>query len=356
MFYVSKVRKTTKTVWVTDTKDGVEEAYTNEDILKISKSIHILGIKNGIVERSFSLRDILRYYKVKGSLAGTFKDADWKIVEKKSNILEQYLGENDFVVIPYGVEVLDEISLSEENLPTSYHKSGVSIPASVKKILRRAFANCRGLTEISLPDRLEVLDFEAFSCCSNLSEIYIPDSVTHLGEGVFRGCLRLKRVRLPQNLVEIPIQLFESTGIVDFRIPETVKCIGKQAFSHCSNLGHIEIPEGVEDIQWGAFTACESLHSVRLPRTLRMLGAFAFDMCWRLREVDMSNCQVDEISYGVFSDCNSLERVFLPKCLKKLGSMSFSEQGRYRVVLPRGAYVYDDAFGRNAGVTLEYYD
>lgn len=80
-------------------------------------------------------------------------------------------------------------------------------------------------------------------------------------------------------------------------IPGSVKVIGGNIFSHCSNLSKVTISEGVRSIQEGAFFYCPNLNSISLPDSIVEIGDMAFD------ERDMSS-----VSYKgkTYTDLNEL--------------------------------------------------
>ena len=55
----------------------------------------------------------------------------------------------------------------------------------------RAFADCRSLLQISLPDTLTVISEKAFANCAMLSTICLPRSLGVLSQNAFDGCYRL---------------------------------------------------------------------------------------------------------------------------------------------------------------------
>jgi len=99
---------------------------------------------------------------------------------------------------------------------------------------------------------------------TDLTEISIPDGVQVISEGAFLGCTSLRRV--------------------DF--PSSVTCIGDSAFTMCSALESIVIPEGVSSIGECAFSRCDSLKSATLPESIVKIGADAFDGCPCQKEVE----------------------------------------------------------------------
>ena len=58
---------------------------------------------------------------------------------------------------------------------------------TVTSIGDNAFSDCRGLTEITIPDSVTSIRTGAFSNCSGLTEITIPDSVTSIRNSTFSG-------------------------------------------------------------------------------------------------------------------------------------------------------------------------
>ena len=68
-----------------------------------------------------------------------------------------------------------------------YNKDGltqINIPDSVEVIGAYAFAGCKGLKEVKLPSGIKRIEYGAFSDM-NISEIVVPKSVDYIGnEGI----------------------------------------------------------------------------------------------------------------------------------------------------------------------------
>ena len=171
-------------------------------------------------------------------------------------------------VIKEGTTCISENAFSECKGLTE-----ISIPDSVKSIGHRAFRGCNALSdeegfiivnhilygycgpdsELMIPDGVELIDDGAFSYSKKLTGITIPEGVTGIGEDVFSGCENLKNVS----------------------ISGSVKSIGDSAFYKCTSLIDIEIPEGVVTINDKVFDR-SGLRTAVLPRSVTHIGEYAF--------------------------------------------------------------------------------
>lgn len=96
-----------------------------------------------------------------------------------------------------------------------------------------------------------------------VTEIFIPDNVEIIDQGAFSGC---------KNLVRI-------------LVPGTVQVISDTAFSDCENLQCIAFPEGTVKLGWYAFRGCRSLNDLTIPSTVKEIGKFAFAGCDHLAAI-----------------------------------------------------------------------
>lgn len=147
----------------------------------------------------------------------------------------------------------------------------------------------KDVSEVVIPDGVEIIENNAFLFCVSLSRVYIPDSVRIIGNA-FGGCSSLKIIDVAlQNsnytsingilfskdlsyLVKIP----EGINLVEYSIPDTVKDIGKAAFESCSLLKNVYIPNSVNCIGEFAFDCCSSLECIDIPDSVTSIGGHAF--------------------------------------------------------------------------------
>jgi len=208
------------------------------------------------------------------------------------------------------------------------------IPASVKSIGDRAFANCTGIESISIPDSVSTIGAYAFSGCSGLKSVIIPNAVTNLGiysfqncsnlsaltlptalsginEGVFSGCSKLISVNFPESLVSLGKSAFSGcTALVLSTIPSAINSIGESCFSACVGLKSIAIPSSVSVINNSVFSGCTGLASVQLPTSIKSIGNQAFSGCNALTSISIP--ANTNINYNAFQNCKGLVTATTP--------------------------------------------
>lgn len=222
--------------------------------------------------------------------------AFWKNAELKS------------VVIPSSVTEIAEGAFSG---CTALER--VELPRALRVIGQMVFLHCRALTEIVLPDSLQVIDDNAFCGCTGLTHIEIPDAVSVIGDEAFCNCSGLTEFCLPGSVRRVGVwplggytelarlrvapdnRVYDSRGdcnaIIETHtdvliqgcattvIPDTVRVIAENAFSHCHTLTRIEIPASMEEIESGAFWDCTGLERVVVRSAATRIAGDAFCDC-----------------------------------------------------------------------------
>ena len=77
------------------------------------------------------------------------------------------------------------------------------IRKGTKIICDRAFADCKSLRSIVIPDGVTSIGDGAFCGCKSLSSLVFPDSVTSIGHSAFSGCDSLESLVLPESVGNI---------------------------------------------------------------------------------------------------------------------------------------------------------
>lgn len=113
------------------------------------------------------------------------------------------------------------------------------------------------------------LDYEKLYCDSGILENFEKAGIDFLSKidtipiGVFNGC-DLTKIELPQDICSIEDFAFlRCEKLKQVKFSNSVKSIGKRAFSDCKNLTTINIPEYCV-VKENAFQACKKLNNVTI--------------------------------------------------------------------------------------------
>ena len=229
-----------------------------------------------------------------------------------------------------------------------------TLSKNLKVLAGGCFKLCN-LTELVLPESLEIIGMEAFASDKEgrvkqkFTKVAIPESVKHIGEEAFSHCEKLTEIVLPSNLdgVEIGRKVFYKTGLYnnspnglfcignllcgyknempensEITVPETVKYIADYAFYEQKNLKSVILPDGLKDAGELVFGKCESLTKVRLPSDLTKVWASAFWNCSSLTEIEIPS-SVTEIGIMAFSYCSSLTEIEIPDGVTEIKDSTF---------------------------------
>jgi len=175
-------------------------------------------------------------------------------------------GANDFLGELFGAESPD---YNGEFVPSSLRV--VSVAEGCRKIPDRAFASCKFITEVKLPESLETVGIRAFYSCRSLESIDITDKVKAIGDDAFFGCDNMSSVELGASL----------------------EVIGMQAFYGCKAIKTVECPKSLKEIKASAFYGCSSLEKISLGGVQR-IGKDAFSACPKLPPIDAGGVEIEK--------------------------------------------------------------
>lgn len=200
--------------------------------------------------------------------------------------------------------------------------TSVSLPNSLTRIGRYAFAGCSSLTDFTIPDGVKEIG-EASFYVSGITSISIPNSVITIEEEAFRDCYQLNSIyindleawckisfkgssftnapfvgTLASNYTDYHLFL-NGEEIKDLVIPNSITSIGSNTFYGCIGLTSVIIPEGITSIGSSAFWGCNNLKSITIPKTVSSIDSDAFRFCNNLTGVHISDLEAwCQISFG----------------------------------------------------------
>ncbi len=192
------------------------------------------------------------------TISGTGKTGKLSNLKKKALIKK--------VVVTPGVAGLadkmfsDCESMKEVVLPDDFKEFGnytflncsslttISIPEGVSALPVGVFGGCLSLEEIHIPDTVTSIGGKAFYGCDALKEIDIPDAVNEIGMYAF-AFSGLTNIVIPEGVEVLPEETFYCANqLKEITLPNTLTSIEKDAFTGCDNLEEITIPVNVKSI------------------------------------------------------------------------------------------------------------
>ena len=278
-----------------------------------NKNIHAVNLPEGLEEignAAFAgctlLEKIVIPNSVKKIGSEVFKGCDHLVSVVMPDSVEE-MGDGVFV----GCRGLADENgfIIENNSIHSFYGSDreIVIPEGIVSIANSVFYKT-GITSIQLPSTLRTLG-SAFARCDSLTEIIIPEGIEVIRSDTFNGCIRLKKVVLPSTVKHIGYRAFNGCELLEeISIPDCVETIKEYAFAGCKSLKSVCIPCGVQEIGYDAFNGCTSLVSVKLSEGLLKIGNSAFKNCENITEITIPTT-VEEIEYSAFENCKSLKRL-----------------------------------------------
>lgn len=222
-----------------------------------------------------------------------------------------------------------------------------SVPAGVTKvevtgsqggyIPKAAFKGCSNIVDITIDQTRDVLD-GAFANCKLLQTLYLPQRVSSIGAKICEGCTKLQTLTVPfigtsrsdsgketsvlggffgydDSDVRGTEQYYDSNSSHYYKIPRTLKNV--------SVLNHTSIPTG-------AFMECDFIENISIVTGAKM-GERVFYDCRSLKTLSLPN-DLTDIGEQAFAECENLETVNVPTKVKTIGDNAFYNDRNLKVV------------------------
>ena len=224
-------------------------------------------------------------------------------------------------------------------IPVTVSNNGVTYKvSSLTTNNGKLFQHQENLKSINIEAKVTTLANSMFSGCSGLTEVTLPDTLEIVPIGAFQGCTNLTSITLPQNVKEIGASAFEKSGLETIVIPSGVTKIQTSTFANCSNLQTISGLENVNSIGEKAFYQCTSLSTIEGLHQLKTIDTQAFFQCAEtgiggigIKEIDIDWSKVESIGEKAFgiAFAKNAETITLDEktfeSLKKIGKMAFAK-------------------------------
>ncbi len=173
----------------------------------------------------------------------------------------------------------------------------------VTEISLYSFAECEGITGVSIPDSITKIGHYAFSDCTALKNVIIGKGVENLGNNVFSNCTGLEKISVSAentayasdengvlyNKAKTELLVFPCANASEtYTIAENVKTVADSTFAGSRNVKTIIAGDNVTAIGANAFLGSRSLEKVILGKGVATIGNDAFEGCAMLGAISVS--------------------------------------------------------------------
>lgn len=255
------------------------------------------------------------------------------------------------VVIPEEIDGLPVTKIGDEAFAKCRYLPDITIPDSIVSIGSYAFYNCYLFTSLTIPKNVTHIGADICGMCESFTEFIvddentayssldgvlfdkektallqcpkgksgeytIPDGVTRISYRAFAGCDLLRFINIPDSVSQLGEEAFYQCYFLRrITLPENITYIPNRAFYYCSSLAEITLPDGITSIRSDAFSGCHDLAEITIPDGATYIYDDAFGFCKNLDDVIIP-ASVTSIGLGAFNSCNSLDNVIIlnPEC------------------------------------------
>ena len=227
---------------------------------------------------------------------------------------------------------------------------------SVTDIDKGAFADCKNMTSIEIPNTVTSIGSNAFSCCSSLTSVTIPNGVTSIESGMFYMCSSLASVTIPHSVTTIGSSAFYGcSSLASIFIPSSVTKIENYAFSSSAVAKTLVIEDSDVPLKLTGsnYFAGSSLDSVYIGRNLNYDDSPLADC--KSRFAVMFGPFVTEIGEKLFNRC-IIGSVVIPHNVKRIGKGAFflewydkPDSVVYESIEQMCDIIYEDSYSKPVG-------
>ena len=200
------------------------------------------------------------------------------------------------------------------------------------------------ITELRVPDGVEIVTSYAFYGNKMLTSVSIPVSLKCIEDYAFSRCDRLTALKIEDVAAWCSVQLGTYSKpsncslylggelVTALTVPEGVKEIGAFAFQNFAGIESLSLPEGLEKIGADAFMGCTGIKEIVIPESVTSIGQRAFAKCSAAQSVIIKNYFVS-LEECAFEDCTGVLRGSMGTYLSfsfNEGALTVSGEGKMR--------------------------
>ncbi len=227
--------------------------------------------------------------------------------------------------------------------------TSITLPASIKKINKKAFRGCKDLRTVTLSDNVTAIGDFAFFECKNLSSINIGDNIEVIGHYAFAGCESLTSIVAKNPKLKLGVGAFQlCSSLKSFEA--NINSVPQKAFNGCVELSSVKLGASFSKVSAQSFAYCLSLPAYEeLFASVTKIGRQAFYGCSFDSVALPKNKQLDLSSGAAFQGC-TIKTFVMPEARQVDGGIFTDDGGEYDLNREYGMQSGQDLTGRDYDV------
>lgn len=253
----------------------------------------------------------------------------------------------------YFRETSDETVCEISGLNSEDVKGKLVVPATIYgktvKVGKKAFANCKNLTDVIFLGESTQINAAAFLGCTNLKRVVLPKYLEVIADTMFANCQKLSAIEIPEYVTDINSSAFLGCASLEkITLPGCLRKIGLTAFSYCTSLKQIVLPDSLQEIGASAFSG-SGIEKINIPKNVKEVGINPFDTCKNLSQITVDqnnasyksegNCLIAKSDDTLISTC---KESLLPNTIKHIGKCAFQGTSFSKITIPEGVTTIDE--------------
>ena len=184
----------------------------------------------------------------------------------------------------------------------------LAIPDGVKNIGQYAFAGCTNIIDIAIPNNVTNIGAYAFEGCRNLVSLELGDGIASIEGGAFSDCSAIEEVRIPSIETWLNVNFKPTSGrYPDYSSNPLINA--KRLYVDGAEVSDIDIPASIKTIPDYSFYNFLGIINLRIPASVRSVGVCAFSNCKRLEAMTIGENAtrgIASINASAFQYCTNL--------------------------------------------------
>ena len=199
---------------------------------------------------------------------------EWNHSKGKSYMITGYKGESTEVIVPRKIGDVIVSTIGDNAFKDQTNIKKILLHNSITQISNSAFSNTTYSNDASnytegvlyidnhlikvcddvcgeyrVKEKTKTIADRAFADCKTLSSVILPDGLVSIGSWAFCGCSMLRSINIPKSVTQLGYYSFgDCENLLQVKIPRSVKTIGAVAFSNCYSLESIEFEKDVPNL------------------------------------------------------------------------------------------------------------